>query len=107
VTEEATEEGRIESISSLAAAVRELKEIVMGRKDGTPEAEPEAADPKAEMRAELAKLQRAEKAKAARQAEKDANESRFKAIEDKLMEKPPEEYSRITRFMGWRGQEKQ
>lgn len=61
--------------------------------------EPVAADPKAEMRQELAKLQAAEKRKQAAADMREKNESRLKALEDKITEKPPAEHRKgVT---GW------
>jgi hypothetical protein len=57
------------------------------------------------MRAELAKLQRAEKVKQQREADKKASEDRLAAVEAKLVEKPPTEYKKSTNFMRWRDKE--
>lgn len=105
MTDQVTEEeGRIHSLEELSEKVDRILAALPGLGQGGSEPEPEpAADPKAEMRAELAKLQAAEKRKQAREQEKAATEGRFKAIEEKLKEKPPREYSRVTNFMGWRG----
>ncbi len=109
MTEQSTEETRIHSIDELSEKVERILSMLSGsgQQDAGSESEPEepAADPKAEMRAELAKLQAAEKRKQAREQEKAAGEARLSAIEEKLKEKPPREYKRSTKFMRWQDED--
>ena len=97
---ETSEEKRIDTLES---KVDRILGMLSGDGKPEPEAEPPVADPKAEMRQELARLKAAEDRKKARESEKAANESRLKAIEDKISEKPPVEHKRSTTFMRWRG----
>lgn len=95
---EQTEEGRVESLDERFNRLEQMIQRALGGQAGAEE-EAAPADPKAEMRAELAKLQAAEKRKQAREADKAATESRFRAIEDKISEKPPEEHRKGV--AGW------
>lgn len=74
-----------------------LKRLIPGHSDEPAAAEPEAETPSvaAEVRAELAKLKQAEEAKAKR----DKDKSRLDDVEakvQKISERPPKEYSKIT-----------
>lgn len=99
---EASEEKRIDTLES---KVDRILDMLSGSGSSGPGSETTTeeppVDPKAEMRSELAKLQAAEKRKQAAAEARERNESRLKAIEEKLTEKPPREYKRSTRFMRW------
>ena len=98
---------RIQSLTALSDKVDRLagmvEKLVGGGQRETP-AEPAAeadGDTRAQTRqaaAEIARRKAAREARAARDAE---SEARLKAVEDKVREKPPAEYRRVTRFMRW------
>ena len=100
---------RIRSIDDLAAKVDKLFEWMQGNKDAeprAPDAEPEEpTSVAAEVQRELAKVKAAEERKAARDREKAEHDARLAAVEEKVKEKPPAEYRRVTKWMGWTGDE--
>jgi hypothetical protein len=90
------------TVKELAGKVDQILGILAGNGRGEPEADPEPPSVKAEVKAELERLRKAEQAKAERDAEKD----RLTAVEEKVKkvtEKPPREYRKSTRFMRWTG----
>lgn len=96
---------RIHSLADLSEKVDKLFDMLSGQhQEQGSESEPEAApDVKAETRRAVAEVRRREAAKAARDREKAEQDARLKAVEEKLKEKPPAEYRRVTRFMRWEG----
>lgn len=92
-----------ERIGRLESAVNEILTLIKGK----PAADRTDVDDEDErmalvMRKELAKL----KASEDRKAERDAERGKIAQLEDtvkKITEKPPREYRKVTRFMGWAG----
>lgn len=58
-----------------------------------------------EARAEVQRLAKLEQAKKSRDDEKAAAEARIAAVEEKVKEKPPREYRKITKWHGWVGED--
>ena len=99
---------RIHSLDDLVAKVDKLFDWMQGNKDAEPRAaepEGEPASVAAEVQRELAKVKAAEERKAARDREKAEHDARLAAVEEKVKEKPPAEYRRVTKWMGWTGDE--
>lgn len=99
---------RIHSIEDLSAKVDKIMDWIAGNKDAeprAPEPEEEPASVAAEVQRELAKVKAAEERKAARDREKAEHDARLAAVEEKVKEKPPAEYRRVTKWMGWTGDE--
>jgi len=93
-------EQRVDNLSDKVDQI--LAHLKPGGSEAGTETDPEpAADVAAEVRAELAKLKSAEQAKAKRDQDKADTESRLAAVEDKVKEKPPMEYRKVTNWMGW------
>jgi len=83
-----------------------VRDALGSRGDGGGQAaDPDPADVKAETRRAVAEVQRREAARQRRAAEQGKLEGRIKAVEDKVKERAPREYSRITRFMRWRNED--
>lgn len=102
------EADRIHSISELNAKVDALAgrlEQLFTRKPSRDPAEAEQSRSVAdEVKAELAKLKAAEKAKADREAER-GKLAELEAKVKHVTERPPREYRKSTRFMGWLGED--
>ena len=95
-------EGETPSLSALDAKVNDiietLKKIVSPGSDAPHEAEADEpqADPKAQMKEALKELQAEEKEKERRSAERRGTSERLDKIEQKIKERAPKEYRKIT-----------
>ncbi len=108
--EETTEETRIATLESIVEKLDRLSEAVFGggKKDDpapAPAAKAEDGDGEgvgAEVRKELARLKAAEDRK--KRADEQAGEvAALKEQVKKITERPPREYRKVTRMMGWAG----
>lgn len=90
-----------ERIGRLESAVNEILTLIKGKPAVTASDE-ETTSVASEVKRELEKLRAAED----RKRERDAEKGKLAELEDKVRkvtEKPPREYRKVTRFMGWAG----
>jgi hypothetical protein len=104
-TGEGTEAQRLDKVED---AVEQILGILKGGGGGQgTETDPEESKSQAarETRQAVRDILAAEERKKSRDREAAAREARLAAVEDKVKEKPPREYRRVTKWLGWTGDE--
>jgi len=89
-----------ERLSRIETTLSDVIAFLKGGQAAPAETEPEAPDIKAEVRAELRKLQAADRDKEAKAAEQESIKDQIGSIKA-MLEKQPQEFKRATKIMGW------